>query len=288
MTTGYVADLSNNNGRLTFADFVAMKNAGYLGVILKASEGTNFKDPDFVQWAQWAQAAGLTIGGYHFGHADQNAASQATAFNAQIAAAGVPVPVRCLDMEVTGGNVEAFCQTFCPAAHINLLYSGAYFAQSEIAAPIPGVDWWIASYGTVQQPRAPWGVEAGWQFTDAGNIPGVGRGDLSVFDTGVWAALTGGSTAPSTPKVAFMHNPPWSLDGPWVADLNCPSGGAWLLTADGALYQAGTAPGVKGMNGNPAFVGRTAAQLIAPNPAETAAGYKCVIVATSGERYGCI
>jgi GH25 family lysozyme M1 (1,4-beta-N-acetylmuramidase) len=96
-------------------------------------------------------------------------------------------------VEVNKGNVEGWTQAICPIAYINLLYSGAYFAQSELSAPIPGVDWWIASYGTSTKPRAPWGTEAGWQFTDQRDVPGISVPvDCSVFDDGVWAQLVGG------------------------------------------------------------------------------------------------
>lgn len=191
MTT-FVADLSNNNGQVDDIDFAQIKAAGYACVILKASEGTGYVDPRFAIWAQRAQAAGLQVGAYHFLLPWQSAGQQADLFNRVCESSRVRLVVRCCDAETSGGNVEAECQQFCPSAHCNLLYSGAYFAFSEISQPIPGVDWWIASYGTNQRPRAPWGEEAGWQFTSTGKVPGVpGDCDISIFDDAIWARLTG-------------------------------------------------------------------------------------------------
>lgn len=228
MSTVYVVDLSNNNGQIDDIDFGAIKRAGYTCVILKASEGVGFRDPRFVVWAQRAHAVGLVVGAYHFLLPYQDAGAQAALFNSQCSAAGVPIAVRCCDAETGGGNVEAACQTFCPAAQINLLYSGAYFAHSEISQPIPGVEWWIASYGTSQRPSAPWGTEAGWQFTSSANVPGVpGQCDESVFDSSVFAAVIGSYTPeeamgafnliavkldPARPVDHLGRHPFWGLD----------------------------------------------------------------------------
>lgn len=191
--TVYVLDLSNNQGGF---DAQAVKAAGYSGVILKATEGVGFVDATFRPRAQEAHAAGLVVGAYAFCHPGQNAGAQAQAFNDVVASAGVPVPIRCADIEVQEGNVDAFASAFCPAASINLLYSGAYFSE-QISTPIPGVEWWLAAYGS-QRPSPPWGVEAGWQFTDSANVPGSGQCDESIFDDARWAELVGG-LSPSVP-----------------------------------------------------------------------------------------
>lgn len=184
--TTYVLDLSNNNGSF---DAAQVKQAGYAGVILKATEGTNFVDATFRPRAEAAHSAGLVVGAYAFCHPSQDATQQAQLFADTVAGAGVPVPFRCADIEVQEGNVDAFASTFCPLAQVNVLYSGAYFS-SQITTPIPGVDWWLAAYGP-NRPAPPWGEEAGWQFTDSANVPGVGACDESVFDDAVWARLTG-------------------------------------------------------------------------------------------------
>lgn len=76
-------------------------------------------------------------------------------------------------------------------------------------------------------------------------------------------------------EVKPMFSPPLSV----CAELDCPTGGVWLLAPDGAVYAFGGAPYLGGCNGKPYFVGRTAAQLRLIDG-------KYQIVATSGEAYG--
>src|SRR6185503_15353251 len=47
--------------------FPEIKQSGIVGVIHKASEGTNWSDPTYVERKQQALAAGLWWGAYHFG-----------------------------------------------------------------------------------------------------------------------------------------------------------------------------------------------------------------------------
>lgn len=196
--TVYVIDESNNNGR---ADLAQVKAAGIQGWIGKVTEGTGFADPTWVERAQEAHSLGLVVGGYHFGHPEQNGVAQAQFFLQHLAAAGVPTPVRCADVEIGAAQAEAFAVSFVPAAHINLGYSGLSFAVSNLRTPLAGVDWWLAAYGQKATPAPPWGVLAGWQFTDSWLCPGTNdRFDMSMFDANVWAQLTGGGT-PGAPSL---------------------------------------------------------------------------------------
>lgn len=101
--------------------------------------------------------------------------------------------------------------------------------------------------------------------------------DMSVARARITTALN----QPS--EVAPMFNPPLALR-PIVAELACPTGGAWLLGDDGSVYAFGGAPYNGGCNGKPYFVGRKPARLVAATSADGAPGY--VVIATSGERYG--
>lgn len=235
----YVVDLSSYQDPV---DFVSVRSAGYVGAILKASEGTGLADSTFVTKARQAVAAGLTIGAYHFGHPTQDPAAEASLFNQVVARASVPVPIRCCDIEVQDGTstatIEWWTRSFCQLATINLLYSGAYFAQSQLAQPIPGVDWWIASYGTSQRPTPPWGTEAGWQFSDHAYVPGAGNVDVSLFDSDIWAQLTG---TPSQ-EVADMT---------WPQAVDPFSGGTWTVSPDGGVYTDDGAPYLGSPAGHP-------------------------------------
>lgn len=81
-----------------------------------------------------------------------------------------------------------------------------------------------------------------------------------------------------TKKVFPLFSPPIVVE-PVVADLACPTGGAWLLAASGAVYAFGGAPFLGGPIGHEYFKGRVAARL------EPVDGKYCV-VAESGEKYG--
>lgn len=65
----------------------------------------------------------------------------------------------------------------------------------------------------------------------------------------------------------------------FVAWLNCPAGGGWGLSADGAIYALGGAPYLGAANGKDYFVGRSAARLEPHGD-----GYR--VISSSGESYG--
>lgn len=58
-----VVDLSHHNAT---PDFVTAKNAGLIGVIHKATEGTSYKDSKYESRKAAAQAAGVAFCSYHF------------------------------------------------------------------------------------------------------------------------------------------------------------------------------------------------------------------------------
>lgn len=84
--------------------------------------------------------------------------------------------------------------------------------------------------------------------------------------------------APPTKRVYPMYSPPLVIE-PIVADLACPTGGAWCLAASGAVYAWGGAPHLGQPRDKDYFEGRKAARL------EPVDG-KYRVVAESGESYG--
>ena len=60
-------------------DYAAVKAAGILGVIYKATEGTSYTDSTYVQQQKGAKALGLKWGAYHFANSS-DAKQQATNF----------------------------------------------------------------------------------------------------------------------------------------------------------------------------------------------------------------
>lgn len=123
---------------------------------------------------------------------------------------------------------------------------------------------------------------------------GVWRDGLATLGAATWAAhknhchsavhkgvfLTPAVVLPPaapTKRVFAMYDPALVIE-PVVADLACPTGGAWCLAASGAIYAFGGAPHKGGAIGEKYFVNRRAARL-EPN------GKGYTIVDEAGERY---
>jgi lysozyme len=73
-----VIDISHHQG--PNVDFGKVKAAGVVGVIHKATAGTNYKDPMYANNRQRALAAGLLWGAYHWGTGDASGTDQAQYF----------------------------------------------------------------------------------------------------------------------------------------------------------------------------------------------------------------
>lgn len=162
--------------------------------------------------------------------------------------------------------------------------AGLYASASMMPAGI-GRPTWVAAYAT-SEPRVTHNV---WQYTDGQytsggyspvNWPGAGKCDTSVFH----GSSTDLANLFTPQKVAPMYDPAIVIE-PIVADLGCPTGGAWNLASSGAVYAWGGAPYHGGANGKAYFNGRKAARVELPNAQEVSAGKVYTIVATSGERY---
>lgn len=87
---------------------------------------------------------------------------------------------------------------------------------------------------------------------------------------------------PAVWKVQPMHKPPIVL-APCVADLRCPTGGAWTLHADGGVAAWGGAPFHGSPHGQPLSPGEEWADLVLPRkPGE---GPNYVALTTAGDTY---
>lgn len=87
----------------TVSDFsLARKRSNILGVIHKASEGGDFRDPLYAKRRAQAEAAGLLWGAYHFGTHQYSGAQQASLFLS--AAKPGPATLLALDLEFNEGN----------------------------------------------------------------------------------------------------------------------------------------------------------------------------------------
>jgi GH25 family lysozyme M1 (1,4-beta-N-acetylmuramidase) len=188
-----VVDLSHHNGNV---DFAKLKAAGILGVIHKATQGTNGVDPTYAKHRAAAQAVGLLWGAYHFG-TDSDGVQQAENF---LSVVGDPAGMLlALDFESnpTGPSMSleearAFVTHVKEATgRFPGFYSGHDIKQAlgTSTDPVLSKCWfWLAQYGPTAVVPPNWSTWTMWQYTDGAlgpdpkEIAGVGRFDREVFN----------------------------------------------------------------------------------------------------------
>lgn len=191
-----VVDISHYS---TITSFAAVKQAGILGVIQKATQGLSYQDPTFAAHKAGVQGAGMLFGAYHFGTAG-DASAQADYF---LQAAG-DTSLLVLDFEAnTQGQSMSLVEAEEFVHHVWArtgrypgLYSGHDIKQALQDAGITQPNqtelskcWlWIAQYSSAPPLIPPvWNQWTLWQYTDgaAGSGPysvdGIGRCDRSQF-----------------------------------------------------------------------------------------------------------
>jgi len=172
-------------------DFVTTANAGIVTVILKATQGTGFVDPTFLERAAEARSAGLLVGAYHF--LDGSSPAQQVAHFLTVATSEGGVDSLAIDWEPYPSSQATTLQAATAVASVQaatgrwpVIYMTRYMlsAANKTLANCP---LWLAEYGT--RPICPPGFTAWqlWQHTDGqvGSavvpVPGIGPCDRSKF-----------------------------------------------------------------------------------------------------------
>jgi lysozyme len=189
-----VIDISHHQRAV---DWDAVRAAGIVAVIHKASEGATFRDPAYAGRRAAARAAGLLWGSYHYaGTAD--AALQVEAYLDH--ARPDTRDLVCLDYEA--GLAGDFMQPdallrFVTLIHACLgrwpvLYGGrllAHAATETDGAILARCPLWLARYGEAPPDvPPPWPRWTLWQYTDGADgpapreVPGIGRCDRDIFN----------------------------------------------------------------------------------------------------------
>lgn len=191
-----VIDISHHN---KVSSFAKIKNAGIYGIIHKATQGLQYKDPTFVANRANALKAGIKVGAYHFGVAG-DAIAQAEYL---VTTAGLDA-LLVLDFE---GNPQGQDMSLDEAEHfvdhINTLtgrYPGLYsghtikeaLTKAGISSPAQtelSKCWlWIAQYSTAPLIPKIWPRWTLWQYTDGAfgpephRLEGIGRCDRDQFN----------------------------------------------------------------------------------------------------------
>lgn len=209
-------DISSHNGSINFN---AVKNSGVEVVIIKSTEGVDFRD-DYLDTHYWgAKNAGIPhIGFYHFMSERSNPSRQAEDFWDAIKDKQYDVKP-CLDIETNNQGRSANQITDRCLEFINrfkeisgqdvMVYTGGYFGRDELDDRIKCYSGWIAHYGASEPMWTGFPV-VGHQFTESGRISGVNTNcDVNNFNEGILlgnnysGGVGGGSCASNSSDPVF-------------------------------------------------------------------------------------
>ena len=172
-------------------EFVTTAEAGIVAVILKATQGTGFVDPTFLERAAEARSAGLLVGAYHF--LDGSNPAEQVAHFLTVAVSEAMVNWLAVDWEpypVSQAGVIHAATAVASVRAATGTWPVLYTIRGMLSAPnntLSNCPLWLAEYGT--RPICPPGFTAWqlWQHTDGqvGSavvpVPGVGPCDRSKF-----------------------------------------------------------------------------------------------------------
>lgn len=208
-------------------DYGRVADDGILGVIYKATQGTGYTDPTYVDQQKAAKAAGLLWGAYHF--------ADGADVNGQVAnflsyACPDPDELFCLDWEDNpGGTKMSVTQVkqWVEAVEDALKRPGQcviYAGNTAKEALGSKVDpWfgarrlWLCQYGSTPVVQASWKTYWLWQFTDGvygpqpHSVDGVGPCDINSYkgdDRQLAAEWADGTAEPAPgpgPGMASVH-----------------------------------------------------------------------------------
>ncbi len=186
-------DVSNWQGYIDYSQVAA---DGIQIVYIKASQGTNYKDPYFDINYENAKANGLKVGFYHYLTATSTeGAVQEAQFFASVISGKVPDCKLVLDYETFGGvgreGINEIARTFLENVRrlTNkpvIVYSDLFNAQDTFNASIAdNYELWLAYYGNYESlydVQTQWNQWIGLQYTDMGIISGIeGYTDRNIF-----------------------------------------------------------------------------------------------------------
>jgi lysozyme len=182
------------------SNYDAVKLDGIVGCIYKATEGSGYTDPTYVQQQKAAKAAGLKWGAYHFATA---ASTSAQIDNFMRYACPDPDELFCLDWEDYGSNTMSLSAVKEWMAEVEqqlgregqcVLYSGNTAKEalgSKIDPWLGKRRLWLCQYGPEPKWQTSWDSFWLWQFTDGivgpepHEINGIGPCDINSYDHGV-------------------------------------------------------------------------------------------------------
>ena len=174
-------------------DWAEVAKAGILGVIVKATEGTTYKDPDFPDNYNGAIVADLKVATYHFLKHGSVDAQMDHYLNTVNPAAGERLVIDYEDVNLGYADLKAavaYLRTHAPHCEISV-YGSAKLTDdvravgTNAVADMAGTSAWMARYSSSQPAVATnaWPSWAAWQYSQTGSVPGInGDVDLNTFN----------------------------------------------------------------------------------------------------------
>lgn len=178
-------DISAHNGPV---DFDALTGDSIDFVLLKASEGTAFKDANFHANYRLARRAGMTVGAYHFFRFDASGYMQALNFLHSVRGKQLDLPL-VIDIEEWTNpddrttlaiikQLRQLIEMLEQAGYNVMLYSNKDGYNRFIRGNFDRYPLWIASL--TDTPTGNWQL---WQYTHRGAVKGIdSRVDINTFN----------------------------------------------------------------------------------------------------------
>ncbi|NLU84215.1 glycoside hydrolase family 25 protein [Rhodococcus sp. HNM0569] len=178
-------------------DWFAVRNAGQDFAMVKATEGLDYVNPFFVQDCVTMRLAHLARGAYHYADPTQSPEAQAAFYATIVLGMNGPgdlPPV--LDLEHSGGLAPAqlidWTHRYLNAVQSltgrqPIIYTYPQFWRTAMADTheFSHYPLWIADYNGQNTPGplpGGWNTWSFWQYTDSGQLPGIGAPvDLNVY-----------------------------------------------------------------------------------------------------------
>lgn len=179
-------DISAHNG---YANLKAAADAGYQFVFIKASEGSDFRDENFVLNYNKARHAGLKTGAYHFFRFDKDGIEQANNFLKVIGPRPLDLGL-VIDVEESGNakgvpmdtikaRLQLMVEYLNMRGHRVMFYSNRAGYEKYLLEDFEGMPLWICQF-TDNSRNTDWTF---WQYDHHGRIPGIrGDVDLNVYN----------------------------------------------------------------------------------------------------------
>ena len=178
----------DQNGRTVWKKKNAVTEKQIDYVIMKASEGENFRDWRFKRRWKKADKFSYKKGAYHFFRPGKDAETQARNFIRQVGQIGPEDFPPILDVEKTDDlSAETINKRVLEWLQIidkhygrkPIIYANPYYLNNILSSEITqNYPIWVANYG-VSRPK--WNRWHMWQFTDRALVRGVGCADLNVL-----------------------------------------------------------------------------------------------------------